>query len=420
VVATPALGAAASSGANLPTLLDGAHHLAFGDQITLLALPLTAVLVLHAGAAQMGYLGAAALVPNLLFSLHAGALVDRRGRRRQKMIAADIGRAALLATIPLASALDRLTLGQLYVVAFLVGTLSVLFSVSDSALFVAIVPRERYVEGNSLIHGSRAFSFVGGPSLAGVLVQLFSAPLAMLADALSFEASALFLSRISPVEQPRSDPGRGQVSAGLRFVLGSAIVRAALAATATINLFNFMFWAIVILYATRTLHVRPGALGLVLGSAAVGSVVGSLVTGWLGRRIGIGGAFVLGCVLFPLPLLLVPAAGGPHRLVLAMLFLAELLSGLGIMILDISIGSIFAAVIPHELRSRVSGAYMLVNYGIRPIGALLGGGLGAAIGLRPTLWIASAGAALGVLWLLPSPVPRLRVLPARRGEPVRD
>jgi MFS family permease len=368
----------------------------------------------------MGYLGAAALVPNLLFSLHAGALVDRRGRRRQMMIAADIGRAALLATIPLASALDRLTLGQLYVVAFLVGTLSVLFSVSDSALFVAIVPRERYVEGNSLIHGSRAFSFVGGPSLAGVLVQLFSAPLAMLADALSFVASALFLSRISPVEPPRSDPGKGQVSAGLRFVFGSGIVRAALAATATINLFNFMFWAIVILYATRTLHVRPGALGLVLGSAAVGSVIGSFVTGWLGRRIGIGGAFVLGCVLFPLPLLLVPAASGSHRLVLAMLFLAELLSGLGVMILDISIGSIFAAVIPHELRSRVSGAYMLVNYGIRPIGALLGGGLGAAIGLRPTLWIASAGAVLGVLWLLPSPVPRLRVLPERPGEPVRE
>ena len=383
----------------------------FGDQITLLALPLTAVLVLHAGAAQMGYLGAAALVPNLLFSLHAGALVDRRGRRRQMMIAADIGRAVLLATIPLASVFDRLTLGQLYVVAFLVGTLSVLFSVSDSALFVAIVPRERYVEGNSLIHGSRAFSFVGGPSLGGLLVQLFSAPLAILADALSFVTSALFLSRISPVEPPRSDPAKGHVSAGLRFVSGSPIVRAALAATATINLFNFMFWAIVILYVTRTLHVRPGVLGLVLGSAAVGSVIGSFVTGWVGRRIGIGGAFVLGCVLFPLPLLLVPAAGGPHRLVLAMLFVAELFSGLGVMILDISIGSIFAAVIPHELRSRVSGAYMLVNYGIRPIGALLGGGLGAAIGLRPTLWLATAGALLGVLWLVRSPVPKLRVLP---------
>src|SRR5881628_1345105 len=158
----------------------------FGDQITLLALPLAAVLVLHAGAAQMGYLLTAALVPNLLFSLHAGAWVDRRGKRRQTMIVADLGRATLLATIPLAYAFDVLTLWQLYVVAFLEGTLSVLFFVAYSTLFVSLVPRERYVEANALLNGSRALSGIAGPSIGGTLVQVLSAPAALAADALSF------------------------------------------------------------------------------------------------------------------------------------------------------------------------------------------------------------------------------------------
>jgi MFS family permease len=382
-----------------------------GDQITLLALPLVAVLVLHAGPAQMGYLTAAGLAPHLCFALHAGAWVDRRGRRRRTMIAADLGRAGLLATIPAAHALGVLTIAQLYLVAFLAGTLSMLFLVSQGTLFVAVVPRARYVEGTALLNGARAFSFVAGPSAAGLLVQLLSAPFALVADAVSFLWSALWLGRLAPAEPPAAAPGRGQVTAGARFILRSAIVRALLGATATINLFNFAFAALFVLYASRALRVPPGTLGAVLGAGAVGGLLGSAVTGRLGRRIGFGPAFLLGCVLFPAPLLLVPLAGGPRPLVLAALFAAEFGSGLGVMILDISIGSIFAALIPDRLRSRVQGAYMLVNYGVRPLGSLLGGALGSAIGLRPTLWIASGGALTGVLWLLRSPVPRLRALP---------
>lgn len=380
----------------------------FGDQITLLALPLVAVLLLRAGAREMGYLTAAGLVPALLFALHAGAWVDRRGRRRGVMIAADLGRAILLLTIPAAYALGRLTVLHLYAVAFLVGTLSVLFMVSYGALFVSLVPRDRYVEGNALLHGSRALSFVGGPSLGGLLVQIFSAPWALAADAISFFASAFFLGRISPAEPPTEAGGRGQVAAGARFIMQSPILRAALAAGATFNFFNLMFSALFVLYATRALGVRPALLGAVLGAGAVGAVLGSAITGWLGRRIGIGPTYILGCVLFPLPLVLVPAAAGP--MVLAFLLAARFGSGLGVMVLDISIGSIFAALIPHHLRSRVSGAFTVVNYGVRPLGSLAGGLLGGAIGLRPTLWIATLGAIAGFLWLLPSPLPRLRTL----------
>ena len=381
-----------------------------GDQITLIALPLVGVLALHADAAEMGYLGAAALIPNLLFSLHAGAWLDRRGRRRQAMIATALARAALLATIPVAYWLGVLTMTQLYVVSFLIGTLSVLFFVAYSTLFVSLVPRDRYLEASSLLHGSRAFSFVAGPSIGGLLVQIFSAPGALIADAVSFLVSAFSLGSIHPTEPP-TEEARANVRAGIAYIRRSPIIRASLLATATINFFNFVFWALFFLYATKTLGVGAGLLGLVLGAASVGGVLGSIVTGRISRRIGIGPAFVAGSILFPAPLVLVPLAGGSDWTIVAFLFAAEFLSGFGVMVLDITAGSIKAALVPDRLRARVAGAYMVVNYGVRPIGALVGGALGTLIGLRPTLWIASLGAIAGVLWLLPSPVLRLRELP---------
>jgi predicted MFS family arabinose efflux permease len=365
----------------------------------------------------MGYLFAVELAPNLLFSLHAGAWVDRRGRKRQLMIATDLGRALALGSIPVAYAFDALTFPHMLAVGFVMGTLSVLFYVSYSSLFVALVPRDRFVEGSSIINGSRALSYVGGPSVGGALVQALSAPATLVVDTFSYIVSALFLRSVD-VEEPAAEaPGKGHVVAGIRWVFGNPIVRAALGATATINFFNFVFFALFILYATRSLDVTPGTLGLVLGAGAAGGVLGSLVTGRISRRIGIGPAFALGCVLFPAPLLLVPLAGGPKPVVLACLFLAEFGAGFGVMVLDISAAAISAAIVPDRLRSRASGAYMVVNYGVRPLGALVGGALGSWIGLRPTLWIATAGALAGFLWLLPSPILGLRMLPeAELGE----
>ena len=385
----------------------------FGDQVSSIAMPLAAVLVLHAGAAEMGYLSALEWLPSLLFALPAGVWVDRRGHRRATMIAADLGRFAVMASIPVCWGLGLLSLGQLFAVAFCAGTLSILFNVSDATLFVSLVPADRYVEGNSLVYASRALSFVGGPSLGGVLVQLLSAPLAIAADALSFLGSALLLHRIRPAEPPVEPARRGSATAGARFIRGSGVVRASLLAVATINFFNFMFFALFVLYATRVLHVRAGVLGLVLGAGAVGGVLGSAVTRRLAAAVGVGWAYVAGCLLFTAPLLLVPLARGPMPVVLGLLFLAEFGSGFGVMVLDISIGSIFAAVIPDQLRSRVAGAFQAVNYGTRPVGALVGGTLGTLIGLRPTLWIATAGGVAGFLWLLPSPLPRFR-MPAGR------
>ena len=381
----------------------------FGDQVGFIAMPLAAALVLHADAADMGYLTALEWLPSLLFALPAGAWVDRRGHRRATMIAADLGRFLLFGSVPVCYWLGVLNLGQLFAVAFAAGTLSVLFTVSDATLFVSLVPDDQYVDGNSLIYGSRALSFVGGPSLGGLLTQLLSATVAIGADALSFLGSAFFLGRIRPAEPPPAAAERGSLTAGARFLRQNGVIRASLLAVATINFFNLMFSALFVLYATRDLHVRAGVLGLVLGAGAVGGVLGSAVTKRLAGGIGVGWAFAVGCVLFTAPLLLVPLAGGPRPLVLVLLFLAEFGSGFGVMVLDISIGSIFAAVIPDAVRARVNGAFQAVNYGTRPVGALAGGALGTVLGLRPALWIAAAGGIAGFLWLLPSPLPGFRM-----------
>jgi MFS family permease len=380
----------------------------FGDQISGIALPLAAVLALHVGAAQMGDLTALEWLPSLLFGLPAGAWVDRRGHRRRTMIAADLGRALLFGSIPVCFALHALTLLQLYLVTLGAGTLSIGFTVSDGTMFVSIVRPEQYVDGQSLMYGSRAMSFVGGPSLGGVLVQALSAPVAIAADALSFLGSAFFLSQIRPAEPP-ADDGPGSVLAGAKFIAGSGIVRGSLIAVATINFFNLMFSALYLLYAVRVLHIRPGVVGVLLGVAAVGGLLGALVTKRIAARIGVGWTYAAGCLLFTAPLVLWPLAHGSLPTVLAMLFAAEFGCGFGVMMLDISIGAIFAAVIPDTLRSRVTGAFQAANYGTRPLGALLGGLLGASFGLRPALWVATLGGIAGFLLLLPTPVPRFRM-----------
>jgi MFS family permease len=388
----------------------------FGDQISLIAIPLTAVLVLHADAAQMGWLTAAGLLPALLFSLAAGAWIDRRGRRRRIMIAADLARALLMGWLPVAYILGVLSLVQLYFIAFAVGAFSVLFDVCNATLFVSLVPSRHYVQGSSLMNGSRAMSFVAGPSIGGLLVQILAAPFALAVDAMSYFVSAGFLARISPAEPPLAHPEKGDLTAGPRWIVRNRVMRSTLAAAATLNFFNFIFQALFVLYATTGLGLSAGTVGAVLGAGAVGGLVGSFLTGRIIRRIGIGPAVVLGLVAFPAPFLLVPLAGGPEPIVLALLFLSEFGSGIGMMLLDITMGAVHAALIPDKLRSRVRGASRTLNYGVRPIGALTGGYLGTVLGLRPALWIATAGALLGVLWLIPSPVSRMRELPGRDDE----
>ncbi len=386
----------------------------FGDQVSLLAIPLLAVITLHAGAAQMGLLGAAELVPYLLFAIHVGAWAGTR-RGRALLIAADLGRAALLLSIPLAAALGDLSMGLLYAVAFGVGTLAVFFDVAYQTVFAELVDPEDYVVANSFLVGSRSVSIVGGKSAGGLLVAALTAPVAAVVDALSYLGSALFVSRTPTREPAVAAAEAGGIGDGLRFIARTRLLRTTLAAVATLNLFNSAFWAMLVLFATDELGLGAGAIGLALGIGALGSVLGSALAAPLSRRVGLGKAVVFAFVLGPAPLVLVALAPSSPLPGAALLAVAEFLSGIGVMLLDISLGSVQTALIPDRLRARVAGAYLFVNWGIRPVGALAGGLLAGAIGLRPTMWIASAGAIAAVLWLLPSGIARVRRVSAHAG-----
>ncbi|GAB2566565.1 MFS transporter [Paractinoplanes abujensis] len=375
-------------------------------------MPLLAVLAVGAGPEQMGYLTAAALLPNLFLSLPAGAWADRRHDKRKIMVVADVSRAALLLCVPVLWWAGQLTLPLLYAVTFLAGVFSLLFEVAHASLFATLVRRDDYVDANTLLNGSRAASFVAGPSLGGLLVQTLTAPVALIADVLTYLLSAVFLTRVRVDEPPAASGAEVKgMLAGVRFVLRSAVLRALLLGATTLNLFNYIFAALFVLYVTTELHVSPGALGVIIGLGSIGGLLGAAIAGPLSRRIGLGPAVLLGYLLFPAPLILVPAAAGPRWVIFAALFVAEFLAALGVMVLDITGGSAQTAATPHTMLAVVSGFKRTVNYGIRPIGALIGGGLGAALGVRESLWIATVGALLGALWIYFSPLRTMHDLP---------
>ena len=388
----------------------------FGDQITLLAIPVVAVLVLHADPEQMGLLTAAGLLPHLLFSLPAGVWLDRIRQRRRLMVVTDLLRAAAIASIALTFLTNTLSLGQLFIVTFVVGSLAVAFDISWQTLFVSVAKRDEYLAANSLFNGSRSLAGVAGPSIGGALIQFLTAPVAIIVDAISYVASALFLTRLKapepPVEKP-TEPIRVQLATGLDFIFRDWIMRPTILSAATLNFFNFGFQALFILYVTTYLGITPGLLGLALGAGAIGGVVGAVTAASIGRRLGLGPAFVLGLIVFPASLILVPIADVslPQPVILTMLVVMEFFAGFGVMVLDVNAGAIIPARTPDRIRSRVYGSFRFINYGVRPIGAIVGGFLGGLIGVREALFVSTILTLTGVLWLLGTPVIRMKEMP---------
>jgi hypothetical protein len=333
------------------------------------------------------------------------------------MILCDVGRALAIAVIPVAFALGFRRLDLLFLIAFVVGSLSVVFDIAWNTLFVSVAKREQFVDATALLNGSRSLSSVAGPAISGVLIQLFTAPIALLADAASFLGSVFFLRRITAPEPPiEHEPGtiRQQLASGLEFIFRDPIMRTTILSAATLNLFNYCFQGLFILYATspQFLGVEPGILGAALGLGAVGGVLGALSASRIGRVLGVGRAYLVGLILFPASVFLIPLAGGmPQAVILAFLFLSEFGQGLGVMILDINAGAMLQARTPDRIRGRAMGAFRFINMGIRPIGATLGGILGGVLGVQETLFIVIAAQLLGALWLIGSPVLRLKEMP---------
>jgi MFS family permease len=387
----------------------------FGDQVTMLALPLAAVLVLDASPTAMGLLTAAGWLPHLLLSLGAGVWIDERRGRRDLLAGADVLRAAALLSIPIAFGFGALSMAQLYVVTLLVGAFTVVFDLAYSSYFVLVVPRESIVEANSKLMTSRSASYVAGPFLAGTLVQLLTAPVAIFVDAVSFVASASLITRMTTGvperEHGEREPVQTRLATGARYLFRHPVLRPSLACVSTVNFFNFVFWGVLVVFLARELDFSPGAIGAVFSVGAVGALIGAVLAPRVGARIGYGRSVIVGAFVFPAPLVLFALAGGPRPVVYALLITGEFLSSVGVMLFDVNLNSIQALLTPHRLRARVAGVHRTINYGTRPLGAVIGGVLGDVIGLRPTLLIGAVGATLAVVPAFLSPLRTMRELP---------
>lgn len=386
-----------------------------GSQITVLALPLLAVLALGATPVQMGVLVAAETAPFLLAGLLAGVWVDRL-RRRPILIAADLGRAALLLGLPLLAWSGQLRIEHLYAVGFLVGLLTVFFEVAVQAYLPSLVSREQLVDANGKLQTTRSAAQIAGPGLAGVLVQLWTAPVALVLDAASFLVSALGLWRIRAVE-PEPEPVAATASVwqeareGLRVVVASPLLRAFAGKAATGNLGFQLIMTVFVLYGTRGLGLNAAHIGLIFAAGSMGNLLGALLAERTAARIGAGPAIVGGSGLAAVGLLLLPLAQGPKELVVPLLALGLFVDGLGSIVADVHMLSIQQAITPDRLQGRVNATTRFLTWGILPVGGLLGGTLGGTIGLRPTLAVGTLIYLLSMLWLLRSPVWSLRTEP---------
>jgi MFS family permease len=393
----------------------------FGTQVTQLALPLAAILVLDASAFEVAALGVVEFLPFILFTLPAGVWVDRLPRR-PILIGGDLGRAALLASIPIAYVADVLTLTQLFVVGFLVGICTVFFDVAYMSYVPSLVERQQIIEGNSKLEISRSAAQIGGPGLSGGLVQLFTAPYAILVDAVSFFASGLFVLRIRKTEPPIAAPADGakpsvwtELKAGLRFVLGNPNLRAQAGCTGTSNFFSNVAFAVILVYLVRELELSPGVIGLVFSVGSVGSLIAAFSAMRLSNRFGIGPTTIAAGVLWgPSNLLIAFAPVGDAAI--PFLVGSVFVGGFSIVVYNIVQVSYRQAICPPRLQGRMNSVMRFIVWGTIPIGALVGGALGTWIGLRETIVVGAIGGCLAILWIVFSPQRHLREMP----EPIED
>jgi MFS family permease len=395
----------------------------FGDEITLLALPFVAIFTLGAGALEMGILGVVRFLPWIAFTLPAGVWVDRM-RRRPILIGADIGRAAVLASIPVAFVGGWLTMAQVYVVAFLAGTLEVFFDIAYQSYLPSIVERDELVEGNSKLELSRAGSSVVGPTVAGFLVELVRAPIAIFFDALSYVGAIVFIFLIRRPETPPEahDPATGprpsmrqEAAEGLRYVLNHQYLRNIAACTGTLNLFGNIGQAILLLYIVEELGLTPGTIGLILTVGNVGVLAGALTSARFGRWIGVGPTIVWSAFLSSFTLVAVAIA--PRDNPLPFLIAGGLIGTATAVIYNVNQVSLRQAITPDRMLGRMNATMRFIVWGTIPIGALAGGTLGELIGLQSTIWVGAIGSFIGFLPVLLSPVRGLREMPEPQPAP---
>jgi MFS family permease len=393
----------------------------FGSQISQLAIPLLAAVSLHSSAFEFSLLGVLGFMPFILFALPAGVWVDRL-RRRQILIVGDAARALLLALVPILWALHELRMWHLLVLQFVIGIFTVFFDVAYQSYLPALIEREHLVDGNSKLQLTVSVSQVAGPSVSGALIAAVTAPYAILADAVSFVASTLFMVTMRHRETPpRHDDATPrpkmwpQVKEGLQWVAGHPWLRAIAACTGSSNFFSSVLFAIVVLYMVRTLHLSAFEIGFVFAVGSAGSILGALATGRLNKALGVGRTIVLTAGVFSVAGLAVPLA--PKSFPLPLLMLAQVLFGFGSVTYNITQVSLRQAITPERLQGRMNAAMRWIVWGTIPLGSLAGGAIATWWGLRTALWVGAFGGLVPFLPVALTSVRKIREMPEPVEEP---
>lgn len=382
---------------------------AAGTQVTLLALPLTAILVLHASAFEVAALATAATIPNLALGIAAGIWLDRVPRR-PVMVAADFGRAGVLASVPIAYVFGVLGLPQLYLVALIGGSLNVLFEIASGAYLPSVVPRPQLVEANAKLQAAIVAAQAAGPSIGGGLVTLLSAPIAIVVDAASFLISGTLIGsaagRGAVSREPRMTSLRTELLQAARYLVSDPYLRPLLVGHALANLALGLLWAIVIVYAVRVLGLMPDTLGVILSLGQVGGVIGAAFARRIAERIGVGRVVVASFFLFgPATLLMATAT---EQTAIMFVTVGWTLESLARSLYGVSATSVRQALVPDQLQGRVIGLTTTAGTGAFPLGALLGGAIAEAFGLRETMFFAASVAVLPFIAVAASPIRTLR------------
>lgn len=397
-----------------------------GSQVSLLALPLVAVRALHASVVQIGGLTAAGNVAYLVVGLPAGVWVDRL-RRRPLMIGADLGSALALASVPVAAALGVLRLPQLFVVAFAAGVLNVVFGVAWQPYLPTLIDHEQLLEGNAKMTGTAQVAAVAGPGVAGLLVQALGGAYAVAADAASFLVSAAALRRVRATEPPArargarpGDPAAGDLAGpdlagavgrprmrseivdGLRYLLGQRVLRMVTASAMASNFAFSMGDALAVVFLARTLHQSATAIGLLFAAGGVGGIAGAMSASPGARLFGARRVCLVGMVVGSLGMALLPLAYAGGRL--AWFAGGQGLMAWGIVVFNITMVSFRQRLVPNRILGRVVASQRVIMWGTAPLGALAGGALGQAIGVRSTLWVAAASSVPAIAILLAAPM----------------
>ncbi|WP_433559451.1 MFS transporter [Pseudonocardia xinjiangensis] len=378
----------------------------FGTGITLLALPLVALFALDASPLEIGLLWAVEYLPILLIGLPAGVWVGRLPLRAV-MIGADLLRAVALLAVPIALALDVLSMPLLYVVTFLIGLGTLFYDVAQLSILPALVAEDRLVDANGKLELSRSVSQIGGPAVGGFMVQLLTAPLAVLADVVTYLSSAYYVLRIrkpAPVDRPVEKTSLSRdIREGVRFVFGHPLMRPLLLCATLAELASAIILALQVVYAAEVLVMGPVVIGVALAVGNGGGVLGALVAEPFARRFGTGTAFMVSIVLFTAGSAILPMSIGPVTFAIGM-FVAYL----GAFIFNVLQVSLCQAVTPPHLLGRMNSVFRFATWGVIPLGAAGGGLLVEYIGLPGVFWLAAGLNALSFLPPLFSTIPKLR------------